>query len=119
MIIDLSNEKFKKIFEDERLFLPIRWNGTDFLLSLTEHLNYYLDVLETNKNHIRGEKISVDVSLLKRIIGLIIKSVEHYLNGFPSKAYTTFDKAMRILIRSPLKVYQKSAFELFGNYHDD
>lgn len=30
MIIDISNLEFKNLWEDEKLFLPIRWDGYDF-----------------------------------------------------------------------------------------
>ena len=27
MILDISNSEFKNLFEDKKLFLPIRWDG--------------------------------------------------------------------------------------------
>jgi len=33
MILDISDSAFKKIFDEENLFLPIRWDGTDFAIT--------------------------------------------------------------------------------------
>ena len=42
MIIDISNSQFKQIFDDERLYLPIRWTGDDFASVLEELYHVYL-----------------------------------------------------------------------------
>ena len=41
--------------------------------------------------------------------------MQYYLNGFPSKAYECFMSVMDELMKTPLQIYQKSAFELFNN----
>ena len=41
MIIDISNLEFKNLWEDEKLFLPIRWDGYDFLQTLNGLFDYY------------------------------------------------------------------------------
>ena len=47
MILDISSSTFKDIMNDENLFLPIRWDGLDFLSTLDSLFNYYIKKLET------------------------------------------------------------------------
>lgn len=42
MIFDISDSTFKKIFNDESLFLPIRWDGADFSMTLNSLFNHYI-----------------------------------------------------------------------------
>ncbi len=41
------------------------------------------------------------------------KTVSHYLNGFLSKAYSSFERSMNIFMDRPLRIYQKSVTEQF------
>lgn len=115
MILDISDSKFKRIFANQTFHLPIRWNGNDFSLTLEELFNVYINELEQIQNS--KEKMygyaSVDLNNIKKVCGLLVTSVRHYLNGFPSKSYTTFNKAMDVLMYMPLKIYQKSVIEQF------
>lgn len=115
MIIDISDSAFKNILNDEYLFLPIRWDGVDFTASLEKQLNYYIKRLEMSP---RGESPNysdahVNIKEAKRVVGLLTKTTQHYLNGFPSKAFATFERTMEILVQTPLQVYQKSVLEQF------
>lgn len=68
MIIDISNLEFKNLWEDEKLFLPIRWDGYDFLQTLNGLFDYYikkLDLLPNNGN------IFSDYSLLSAVISMV------------------------------------------------
>ena len=49
MLLDISDCKFKRLFSDERLFLPIRWDGDDFSVELKTLFIYYARQLETLK----------------------------------------------------------------------
>lgn len=123
MIIDISDSTFKNILKDERLYLPIRWDGNDFSTTLSVLFNHYMKKLEYAENE-KGSYSSthIDIHKIKRVCGLIIKSVDYYFNGFPSKSYETFNRAMQILMHNPLKVYQKSVMEHFEksyNRYDD
>ena len=115
MIIDISDSTFKDILNDEKLFLPIRWDGSDFSSALGELFNYYIKKFETlipdstNDFH----RVKANIKDIKRTCGLINKAVDHYLNGFPSKAYSSFERAMILLMDTPLKIYQKSIIEQF------
>ncbi len=125
MIIDISDSTFKNILKDERLYLPIRWDGNDFSTTLSVLFNYYMKKLEQVENE-KGSYSSfthIDIHKIKRVCGLIIKSVDYYLNGFPSKSYKTFERIMNVLMETPLKIYQKSVMEHFeksdDRYNDD
>lgn len=115
MILDISDSKFKDILRDEKLYLPIRWDGNNFPETLDVLFNYYMKKLEnvTDENGYYISHVRANRHDIKRVCRLIKKAVEHYLNGFPSKSYETFNRAMKILMVNPLKVYQKSAIEHF------
>ncbi|MBR1833362.1 MAG: hypothetical protein IJ784_13190 [Ruminiclostridium sp.] len=120
MIFDISDEVFRKIINDEKLFLPLRWNGDDFISTLKGLFDYYIDKIieqaQTNPNH---NGFNVLIESIEIISGLIIKSLQHYLNGFPHQAFCEFEMAMEILIDTPLKIYQKSVTEQFENPKND
>lgn len=115
MIIDISDSTFKSILNDENLFLPIRWDCSNFSYTLGDLFNYYIKKLETlipdSANDLNCAKSYIRD--IKKTCGLINKAVEHYLNGFPSKAYSAFKRTMTLLMDNPLKIYQKSIIEQF------
>ena len=116
MIIDISDAGFKKIFNEEEFFLPIRWSGNDFANYLKNFLNQYQSKIKT----ITGEQVSDDgIVLINKICDLLIDSVNFYLNGFPAQAYQTFQYLMDYLIQNPLRVYLKSVHELFEGFNDE
>lgn len=117
MILDISDSAYKNILNDEQLFLPIRWDGDSFPETLeclfsryTKRLEEAIDNEPYNHNNAHAY-----VKEIKRITGLLIKTTNHYLNGFPSKAFSTFERVMRILAQTPLRIYQKSVMEQFDN----
>ncbi len=117
MIIDISDKQFRKIFDNEQFYLPIRWDGTDFAITLENLFNKYIRQVEglDIKSIYDSNDMKVYIKKIKRVCGLLVKSVSHYLNGFPSKAYTSFNNAMEILMDNPLEIYQKSVIEQFEN----
>lgn len=125
MILDISDSTFKNILNDEQLFLPIRWNGSDFSSTLNSLFNHYIRKVESlaNNKSVFLEPIRVNTKNIKRVCGLLTKAVNYYLNGFPSKAYATFAKVMDLLMNEPLTIYNKSVIEQFetpdNNYHND
>lgn len=115
MILDISDASFKNMLNDKELYLPIRWNGSDFATTLDNLFNHYIkqfELLSNEKDHLYNS-IRANVKDIKRVCGLLIKAVNHYFNGFPSKAYASFERAMDILMDKPLKIYQKSVMEQF------
>lgn len=115
MILDISDANFKNVLNDKELYLPIRWNGSNFAATLDNLFSHYIKQIESlsNANSYSYSLIKVDLKDIKRVCGLLTKAVNHYLNGFPSKAYTSFERAMKILMNKPLKIYQKSVMEQF------
>lgn len=125
MVLDISNESFRNIFQDERLYLPIRWNGNDFADTLEDLFHVYTSKLDTlrEQGYHNTEPIHADLKDIKIVCGLLIKAIRYYLNGFPSKSYTTFQRVMKLLMRTPLKMYYKSVSEQFesprGHFYSD
>lgn len=115
MILDISDASFKNLLNDEALYLPIRWNGSDFATTLDNLYNHYIKQIEFLPNEKSNSyyNIKINVKDIKRVCGLLIRAVNHYLNGFPSKAYSSFESVMNILVKNPLKIYQKSVMEQF------
>lgn len=115
MILDISDAIFKNILNDKTLHLPIRWDGTDFSATLDMLFNHYIKRLEVLSSEKDSEYTSIHVYSedIKRVCGLLIKAVNNYLNGFPSKAYSIFKQTINLLMKTPLKIYQKSVLEQF------
>lgn len=118
MILDISDKEFKDIFGNEEFYLPIRWDGIDFSDTLHKLFNDYLHRLEITKKHSyepRNQNIHIEANYqsIKQVCGLLSRTVSHYLNGFPSKAFSTFGQAMQILMAQPLEIYNKSVIEQF------
>lgn len=115
MIIDISNSRFKDIMGDNELYLPIRWDGADFSETLSKLFKYYKKKLKAPDNGNDWESvIKVDIRLVEEICKLIISAVDSYLNGLPSIAYCIFTDAMKLLMDSPLRLYEKTPWELFN-----
>ena len=111
MVLNISLPEFKKIFDNEKLYLPIRWDGNDFICTLDKlyHL-YQSQINETIKND-EMENVHKQINA---VCSLLINSINAYLNGFPSDAFSIFCNLMnKYLMRNPLKLYKKSITELF------
>lgn len=120
MIIDISNESFKNILKDNRLSLPIRWDGADFLTTLNNLFDYYIKQIELlpSESDYYQKHINVNTTDIKAVCGLLSTAVRNYLNGFPSNSYTAFENVMKLLTIKPLKIYQKSNVERFEALED-
>ncbi len=120
MILDISDSAFRKIFQDESLHLPIRWDGNDFYICLEKLFNKYCKTIESDLAYLCDNQKYYSFSdfPVKRVCTLIKKSIKHYLNGFPAKAYNSFSTLMDILQQTPLRVYKKSCYEILGMYND-
>lgn len=104
MILDISDYRFREIFEDISFHLPIRWDGKDFSKTLGDLYDRYIDKIQwlCPKD---------DVKDIQRDCDLIIRAVNHYLNGFPDKAYNSMDKLMSRMITSPIGIYFQTALD--------
>lgn len=120
MILDISDATFRKIFQDESLHLPIRWNGNDFYDCLEKLFYKYCKAIESEYADLYDNAALYKYNdfPIKRICNLIKKSVKHYLDGFPAKAYNTFTSLMNLLQQRPLRVYKKNCFEILEGYDD-
>ncbi len=106
MIIDISDVTFKRIMNDKKLSLPIRWDGADFSKTLSDLFKYYKDKLNMQTHDPYG-RCYVDTELVNKICKKIITAVNSYLNGSPSNAYRHFNDSMKLLMNSPLNIYSK------------
>lgn len=118
MTFDISDENFRKLFNDQQLYLPIKWDGQDFSKALKELYAHYIDKLSAT-DLFWCEKIKENIHNIKRICNLIDRSVSHYLNGFPSKSYRTFCRSMNVLWNKPLEIFQKTSVELLDSSYND
>lgn len=108
-IFDISNSMFKKILNDETLFLPKRWDGKDFSKTLKNLFNHYKYRLITYPDEkLKGKNVLIRFYEIRKVCSFLIQSVDDYLNGFPAKALEAFNKVMKILKDHPLHIYQKS-----------
>lgn len=112
MILDISDEEFKRVFSNKQLHLPIRWNNYNFVDTLETLFNIYKnEVRKCRYSSVPYIPILVDLNKIDQTCELLITTVKHYLNGFPSKAFTSLKKLMTILQEKPLQTYHKSVLE--------
>ena len=83
MIIDISNSKFRQMFSNEQLYLPISWEGNDFVSTLEKLYHTYQCQLE---KHIDNDE-NILYENVKACCAIIIKAVKAYLDGFPSESF--------------------------------
>lgn len=118
MILDISDRAFMHIMADEKLALPIRWNGSDFEQTVEELFSYFISkIKEKGCRDSEEQGPSVDTAELQFICRKIVSAIQKYLNGLPIAAYYEFRKAIERLIGKPLKVYEKSATEFITSDH--
>lgn len=121
MILDVSNEAFRRIMNDEALFLPIRWDGVDFSSTVRKLFRHYSENVKTIiVSEVGPEDARIILEKLQTICDNIVESIDYYLNGFPAKAYNAFGRVMAILADNQLLLYQKSSHDpiYFANGND-
>lgn len=115
MAFDVSDQAFKKVFDDERLFLPKRWDGVDFkneLDSLFDHYKHQLTYIKTEKTS-RPQIVTADD--VYETTSSLVKTVQAYLNGYPARAYALFSELMDKIIKVPLIIDQHGRVYLYGS----
>ena len=128
MILNISDNAFKDIFSNKQFQLPIRWDGVDFEKALKELFNEYcFQVCNRQESNCQrnaygqsslgqAEKIlsckkeDCEANKIKIACEKILRIVNAYLNGFPSKAYNIFKNLMKDIIRNPITIYPKSGW---------
>lgn len=114
MIVDVSDCQFKRILSKNKFFLPIRWDGEDFVNTLNRLYDDYLTSINRELKDVEEQKlIDQDIASIHTVCKRIVELAKEYLNGFPAQAFQTFSSAMQILIREPLAIYQKSIYDQF------
>lgn len=112
MLLDLSSQQFKDIVKNPSLNLPVRWDGRDFEMTVENLLDEYIKTLisfgKGRSEDQRRKRISCDVKEINEISILLKKCIHQYHQGFPATAFSTFQKVMKKLMVSPLRIYQKS-----------
>ena len=101
MILDISASKFRRVFEQKRFHLPMRWDGKDFLSTV--------DSLYTSYRRALRRAVGENCQLADVLCEGIRRSIECYFEGSPSRAFSEFDEVMNTLMGYPLRTYQKSA----------
>lgn len=131
MILDISDQSFRAIFQNEDLYLPIRWDRKDFYHSVEVLFKTYLDAVQNEVMNANAEEHAMDfqstyelrsrreyLRKIRRFCKMILSAIREYLNGFPAKAYTHFSGLMEKMMETPFQVYNKTAYELFENHTD-
>lgn len=110
MILDISDSEFRKLFDDKELFLPQVWDGSDFYKALKALFDHYLErVNDFFEQHIGQTEYEKYHATIRNACDSIHASVKAYLDGFPARAFETLFVAMKVLMRTPLKIYYKSS----------
>lgn len=105
MILTISDDEFKNIFNDPRLSLPIRWDGEDFASTLEQLFSIYSDRIKfVKKDTFIDKPLPENINAIQQVCNMLVTTIKHYLNGFPSKAYYNFRRAMKTLIKEPLNL---------------
>lgn len=112
MIVCLAEKEFTNLMQNEKLHLPLRWDGKDFETALSELLDTYIGELrsyyELHQERADYSCIRVDIPEIASICGEIKSCVQEYHNGFPARAFIIMSQIMEKLIQTPLDIYQKS-----------
>lgn len=96
-----------QFLNDGKLFLPLRWDGVDFQITLEKLFRYYINRLKM------CNRTEAEIRKVERICHLILQSVEVYLSGFTAFAYDSFRELMDILKEVPLEPEKHSFPQLF------
>ena len=104
MVLNISDDQFKDILNDEQFYLPIRWDGLNFSKSLKDLLDEYMDKLTVYSSSNNTSPIKVNMNIIRDVCKYLTTAVNKYLNGFPQRAYYEFRNAMDLLEENPLKI---------------
>ena len=113
MIFKISDNQFRDIMHNPNLSLPIRWDGRNFETTISNLLDEYISELDScyegkDEDEYHFNRINLDVDEIRMISNLLKQCIHEYHQGFPATAFGTIKKVMTYLMRTPLKVYQKT-----------
>jgi|GEM_PF-6930129 len=107
MMIDISADAFKKVFDNKAFFLPRRWDGKNFLSTISDGLfRKYLHEIECELEPCAFLQVQMVCSHLT-------DAIKMYFDGQPALALGAFDHVMDFLMGQPLKTYRKTTSDGF------
>lgn len=105
--MEFKIKDFREIFSEKAFALPIRWDGVDFLATLRRLFQCYCESFSTLFYH--DDAVRELSPIVSSICDRIIKSIEKYLDGKPSEAYSDFNN----LFKNDLMSHQFSLCNTF------
>ena len=105
--MEFKIKDFREIFSEKAFALPIRWDGVDFLATLRMLFQRYCESVSTLFYH--DDAVRELFPIVSSICDRIIKSIEKYLDGKPSEAYSDFNN----LFKNDLMSNQFSLYNTF------
>ena len=100
---------FRSVFKDGTFELPIRWDGKDFVKTLSELYEKYYSIVSSL--WFVGETVRELSSDIKYVCDEIINVLKIYLNGKESEAFAKFDDIFKHLMETPLSVYSDFSYD--------
>ena len=116
MFIDISSDHFRQVFKKEIFYLPKRWDGKDFRSTIESLFDNYRKELRIAVGSLNYDEGFEDIDTL---CDGIIGSIESYFSGHPAKAFERFNSVMDLLMKQPIKTYQKTGWGEFFSYRGD
>lgn len=98
-----SFENLSKVFKSKKFDLPKRWNGIDFIKTLTELFEDYIYEIKSIWRFENNNEKTEYISKIQFVCNSIISCVREYLNGYQYKAFQIFnDIFTNVLMRYSL-----------------
>lgn len=100
----LTIEDFKDVFDNPIFNIPVRYDGKNYLETLSNIYTTYYAALSSLFYH--NDSLRDIAPYVRRICDEIIESIKLYLNGKPSEAYQRFKKLFSgILMENQFTIY--------------
>ena len=107
MILNLSDENFIEIMRNKNLHLPLRWSGTCFDVALSKLFDEYThELFKYEEDEDNG--YNVGYNRVESVCNGLKSAIREYHNGYPSRAFIKLKGVMNVLVKYPLREYQKS-----------
>lgn len=106
---EFNLEDFKDVFDSSIFNLPVRWDGENYLNSLSEIYDIYCSSLSSLFYH--TDSIRNIEPITRKVCDDILDSIKTYLNGKPSEAYQKFHKLF-------LGILMENQFTIYNTFYD-
>lgn len=100
---------FKDVFNHPHFKIPVRYDGKDYLDTLTKIYNLYWSSLSSIFYH--NDSVRDIAPLVKHVCDEIINSIKLYLNGKPSDAFKNFNNLF-------LEALMENQFTIYNTLYD-